>query len=70
MIESDSRLFRVIAGGKEYRVNIDGSIEGFGEDALVFNYYPLRVIEVLEHERVRRLNVPLPAEVPSTRSQS
>jgi hypothetical protein len=33
-------LFRVISDGREYVVYTDGTIEGFGEGAIVFNYYP------------------------------
>jgi len=65
---TDIRLFRVIAGGKECLVNTDGSIEGFGDDALVFNYYPVRVIEVLELANARRLSSPLHEAEPSIRS--
>lgn len=35
-------LFRVLmgVGGHEFRIFTDGGIEGFGEGAVVVNYYP------------------------------
>ena len=32
-------LFRVIEGEKEYRIYSNGQIEGFGEGAIVINYF-------------------------------
>jgi hypothetical protein len=33
-------LFRVIDKGHEYKIYSNGEIEGFGDGALVFNYFP------------------------------
>lgn len=32
-------LFKVISEGREYKIFTDGTIEGFGEDAIVFNHF-------------------------------
>jgi hypothetical protein len=45
-------LFKVLmgVGGHEYVVYTDGTVEGFGEGAIVFNYHPeLVAVEVARH---------------------
>ena len=34
-------LFRVVDGDREYRIFDNGEISGFGENAVVFNCFPL-----------------------------
>ncbi len=34
-------LFEVWSEDKRYRIYADGSVEGFGEEALIFNMFPL-----------------------------
>jgi hypothetical protein len=33
-------LFRVIDQGHEYTIYTNGQVEGFGENPIVFNYFP------------------------------
>ncbi len=33
-------LFRVIANGREFSIFTNGRTEGFGDQAMVFNYFP------------------------------
>jgi hypothetical protein len=41
-------VFKVcMPGGHEYRLHEDGKIEGFGDGAVLFNYYPLLVREAI-----------------------
>lgn len=46
-------LFRVIVGGHEYTIYTTGRIEGFGEGAIVVNYYPQLEKRLLANHRVR-----------------
>jgi hypothetical protein len=33
-------LFRILDDGREYKIYPNGKIEGFGPNAIVFNYFP------------------------------
>ena len=39
-------LFKVIAGGREYVIYDDGKVEGFGDDPIVINRFPVLATEV------------------------
>lgn len=58
---AQGELFRVIADGKTYRIFTDGRIEGFGSDAVIFNYYPRLAAESM----VRASSCPTRNVVPS-----
>lgn len=46
-------LFSVIAEGKTYNIFTNGEIEGFGDDAIIVNYFDLLVARAI-HERDHR----------------
>jgi hypothetical protein len=36
-------LFKVISGGREYSIYTNGSVSGFGDGAMIVNYFDLLV---------------------------
>lgn len=48
-------LFKVMDADTqhEWRIYVDGSVAGFGENVLIFNYHPLRDIELIERLRAQ-----------------
>jgi len=44
-------LFRVIEGEKEYRIYSNGQIEGFGEGAIVINYFDRLLATAIQKTR-------------------
>ncbi|GEM_PF-6360652 len=47
-------LFKVVVGEHEYRIYVDGSIEGFDAGAVVFNYFPQIEAEILLRQRAQQ----------------
>jgi hypothetical protein len=49
-------LFRVImgVGGHEYVIYTDGQVEGFGDGAVINNYYRARIWSAVEADRCQR----------------
>jgi hypothetical protein len=58
-------LFKVIAQGHEHTIYTTGEVDGFGENAIVFNYFPPITREFLLRQSAppKDANCPLVAEV-------
>jgi hypothetical protein len=56
-------LFKVKKGvdGHEYIIYTNGDVEGFGEGALVFNYYPSLIRELHAHQSDPQEDSPRPS---------
>jgi len=52
---TEGLLFKVIANGHEYEIYTDGTVKGFGENAIVFNNYHtlIRVVRKNQHDQQR-----------------
>jgi hypothetical protein len=63
MEQNRRMLFKIVNDGKEYIIYTNGEIEGYGDGAIVFNYFDLLVAEeCIAHEhRLRQVRQSLEA---------
>ncbi len=47
-------LFKIVDEGKTYAIYTNGEIEGFGKDAMVFNFFPQIEGELRGHRHVQQ----------------